>query len=1080
MSAPESARTCAASAEALFALFDLQVSEAATPYPFLYAVREQQERHQERSQLHLSSPGRGAAPAQTNEHQTDSVVFEFQKAPSQEDFIRGSLYGQRFRLTRIVETCQRAGLSLSLKEPHAWTMRVLKDFICLQLDLKSLLSDDFALELLIGGRLVPLSLPLLAVIRSIEAATGTIVVIYRLAGLDGEATEPHFTVETAKPPAEDASGTAARSNPSRVVRRLLFKSFVRGGGLEHVVRLIPLAPSAAIHQLVALFDMEASDDSHRSSTHQVSVKESELARCWSACLDTARRQRLTNEAFLAAAQLAARGSPELAAIANQLLDLLAKQLTPLEARQQDTSCSPCASAICEQASLWLRRSTPRQQQQQQKQPPARDHRSCTGLTGAFSGAQDAPTAEKERLWLRLLARFGDVPTVLTALRLPLTSAVSIASEHWPKTAVRQCGIMLSFLPRGDLWNALDTCGFIAWCQQTLQDLMSAVRTDVKTGSSNGTEQVPYQRLPSASTQPTGSQTATRALQSGSTEIRIEDLCRFLQLAVTSAPAELQKRLGHFPNSVQVASSLIQLARQPSSIGNAAEDLIEAINRVGGPGSQHLHDAAALLQSTRRQAALLARQRATQAIQRQIDALCQRPEAAACRNESSAAAETCVFCRETNTLDTSDALGTYVVLQALDLSRNWRMLRRQSAVHGHISSANAVEAAVHIEPLWVFSMSTAGLSVAHESCHRRALRNDARALAAYLALVQSCACGPVDSKTAKTIVLFPLCVQGQRTNAQDMLQNLVSSVEKMYPTAPFYPDAQRGAVLRSPLRIRALLLASLALFLYQMGPESVADATSTVGSAPHPAAKTASQGQQRWRPPAEKALSLLPHWVAAILELSSTLTSSDAAAQNAARGETTLSAIELLEADLLCAEVEPQSNAPFSWSASLQKFFCELGQLVFESKSNSLRVGERLAPAWAHVAPPDRASVFEACTPEEPSPLAAAGWTHTLSDDKSVNKPLWPLWIGLACCLVYLTRASWQQVRPHVEAAAQHWASEKPRLAVALALTDAWIHDWRAERHDDGVFLEWLRQHVSAERVAQLHATLDHSVGHLAL
>jgi hypothetical protein len=68
----------------------------------------------------------------------------------------------------------------------------------------------------------------------------------------------------------------------------------------------------------------------------------------------------------------------------------------------------------------------------------------------------------------------------------------------------------------------------------------------------------------------------------------------------------------------------------------------------------------------------------------------------------------------------------------------------------------------------------------------------------------------------------------------------------------------------------------------------------------------------------------------------------------------------------------------------------------------------------------------------------------------------------------------------VEAAAQHWASEKPRLAVALALTDAWIHDWRAERHDDGVFLEWLRQHVSAERVAQLHATLDHSVGHLAL
>jgi hypothetical protein len=81
-------------------------------------------------------------------------------------------------------------------------MRDVKNKICRDLDLGGLIEDDNGMELLVAGKIVKLDLPVSDVYEQVWArsaqgqgygeggAGSPMVVVYRLQGLDGEATEP--------------------------------------------------------------------------------------------------------------------------------------------------------------------------------------------------------------------------------------------------------------------------------------------------------------------------------------------------------------------------------------------------------------------------------------------------------------------------------------------------------------------------------------------------------------------------------------------------------------------------------------------------------------------------------------------------------------------------------------------------------------------------------------------------------------------------------------------------------------------------------------------------------------------------
>jgi len=107
-----------------------------------------------------------------------------QKAPTQEEFIRGNLTRNPYSSSEIGPT-----------------MRDVKNRVCKELELHGLLDDDLGMELLVAGHIIALDLPVSLVYEQFwckalsRAGAGTgpkspMHVTYRLQGLDGEATEP--------------------------------------------------------------------------------------------------------------------------------------------------------------------------------------------------------------------------------------------------------------------------------------------------------------------------------------------------------------------------------------------------------------------------------------------------------------------------------------------------------------------------------------------------------------------------------------------------------------------------------------------------------------------------------------------------------------------------------------------------------------------------------------------------------------------------------------------------------------------------------------------------------------------------
>jgi len=109
--------------------------------------------------------------------------LQLNKAATQEEFIRGTM-------TKNPYSCKAVGP----------LMRDVKNKICRDLDLGGLIEDDNGMELLVAGQIIKLDLPVIKVYEQVWARSAAaqtygdgnsaMVVVYRLQGLDGEATEP--------------------------------------------------------------------------------------------------------------------------------------------------------------------------------------------------------------------------------------------------------------------------------------------------------------------------------------------------------------------------------------------------------------------------------------------------------------------------------------------------------------------------------------------------------------------------------------------------------------------------------------------------------------------------------------------------------------------------------------------------------------------------------------------------------------------------------------------------------------------------------------------------------------------------
>jgi E3 ubiquitin-protein ligase UBR4 len=94
------------------------------------------------------------------------------KSHTNEEFIRGSMTNNPYSSTDL-----------------GVLMRDVKNKICTTLDLTGLLEDDNSMELLVNNKIIKLDLSIKQVYKHVWKKTTPMVVVYRLQGLDGEATE---------------------------------------------------------------------------------------------------------------------------------------------------------------------------------------------------------------------------------------------------------------------------------------------------------------------------------------------------------------------------------------------------------------------------------------------------------------------------------------------------------------------------------------------------------------------------------------------------------------------------------------------------------------------------------------------------------------------------------------------------------------------------------------------------------------------------------------------------------------------------------------------------------------------------
>eukprot|EP00170_Pyropia_yezoensis_P000906 contig_4141_g908 len=138
-----------------------------------------------------------------------SVPLLLTKAPSQEEFIRGSMSRSPYDSAEVGEL-----------------MRDVKNRICRDLDLAGLLDDDFGMELLVAGNLIKLDLPIAAVYRNVWLPAVMAPALTAAGRLDGEATEP--IIESLQNPEEEGGGVEVEA----------VDAFARAGGVATLLAVL--------------------------------------------------------------------------------------------------------------------------------------------------------------------------------------------------------------------------------------------------------------------------------------------------------------------------------------------------------------------------------------------------------------------------------------------------------------------------------------------------------------------------------------------------------------------------------------------------------------------------------------------------------------------------------------------------------------------------------------------------------------------------------------------------------------------------------------------------------------------------
>jgi E3 ubiquitin-protein ligase UBR4 len=129
----------------------------------------------------------------------NEVLLILEKKSTQEEFIRGRMSKNPYRLSELITKDSKVTATgdSSAETP---TMRDIKNRICEQLELFGLVEDDFGMELLVHDKIIKLELPVEGVYEHVwkphfinsnkpNTKVPPMVVVYRLQGLDGEATE---------------------------------------------------------------------------------------------------------------------------------------------------------------------------------------------------------------------------------------------------------------------------------------------------------------------------------------------------------------------------------------------------------------------------------------------------------------------------------------------------------------------------------------------------------------------------------------------------------------------------------------------------------------------------------------------------------------------------------------------------------------------------------------------------------------------------------------------------------------------------------------------------------------------------
>ncbi|CAJ0573857.1 unnamed protein product, partial [Mesorhabditis spiculigera] len=164
-------------------------------------------------------------------------LIQIEKDPPQEEYLQGRMTGNPYKST----------------DPGIGPlMRDIKNKICRDTELVTMIDDDNGIELLVANQIVPLNLPVKAVYDKVwktDHPTQPMIVIYRLRGLLGDATEPFLNLNDAEEIAEADLAAAP-----------LIHEIMECGGIEKALNILrPVVFDAAgrllFHQMGKFFEI---------------------------------------------------------------------------------------------------------------------------------------------------------------------------------------------------------------------------------------------------------------------------------------------------------------------------------------------------------------------------------------------------------------------------------------------------------------------------------------------------------------------------------------------------------------------------------------------------------------------------------------------------------------------------------------------------------------------------------------------------------------------------------------------------------------------------------------------------------